>query len=297
MVDALGNPVDTKKHFYNQAFGLYALSEYYRASGAAVAKTYADELFQVITRHGYDPAYGGYFEACDRKWAPKPDGALGPGKKPCPKTMNTNLHMLEALACYTRIEPGALPVLEKMISVMLEHIISNKNRFDMFFTKDWKPLTGDVSYGHDIEGSWLLYEAAEVAGNEKLLEKARERSAAMAAEVLRNGLDLENGGLLYERAEDGGLHPPIKSWWPQAEAVVGFYNAWELTKDEKFLRAAESVFDFIGRVFVDHVNGDWHSQTDLQNNLIRLDKANAWKCPYHNGRMCFELTERGRKAI
>jgi len=286
--------LDTKKHFYNHAFGLYALSEYYRTAGAAEAKEYADKLFQLIGKHGYDAEYGGYIEACDRNWGPLSDGTLGPGKKPCVKTMNTNLHMLEALTCYARIEPGSAPVLEQMITVMTERIISDKNRFKLYFNRDWASLTGDVSYGHDIEGSWLLYEAAEVAGNPELLRKAHERSLAMAAEVLENGLDRENGGLLYERSEDGSLRP-FKSWWPQAEAVVGFYNAWELSYDDKYLRAAESVFDYIDSVFADHAHGDWHSQTDMRNNPIPLDKADAWKCPYHNGRMCFELTERGRK--
>jgi mannobiose 2-epimerase len=294
LVDARGNPLDTKKHFYNHAFGLYALSEYYRTTGVAEAKEYADKLFRLIGKFGYDPEYGGYIEARDRNWTLLSDGTLGPGKTPCAKTMNTNLHILEALTCYARIEPSSIPVLEKMITVMMERIISDKNRFQLYFTQDWKSLTGDISYGHDIEGSWLLYEAAEVAGNAGLLNKARECSQAMAAEVLENGLDLENGGLLYERAEDGSVHR-MKSWWPQAEAVVGFYNAWELSGDKKYLHAAESVFDYIDRVFVDHVNGDWHSQTDLQNNTIPLDKVDAWKCPYHNGRMCFELVERGRK--
>ena len=270
------------------------MSEYHRVSGCAEAKGYAGSLFRLISRYGYDPEYGGYIEACDRDWNPIPDGTLGPNKKPCAKTMNTNLHMLEALTCYARIEPDAIPALEKMISVMMGNIITDKNRFDLYFTHDWKPLTGEVSYGHDIEGSWLLYEAAEVAGNAGLLDAARKRSLAMAEEVFRNGIDTENGGLLYERAEDGSLNPAYKSWWPQAEAVVGFYNAWGLSRDMKYLKAAESIFEFIDNVFVDHIHGEWHSQTDLQNNVMPLDKVHAWKCPYHNGRMCFELKERSR---
>jgi mannobiose 2-epimerase len=294
LTDAHGTPLDTKKHFYNHAFGLYALSEYYRTTGVPGAKEYADKLFRLIGKFGYDAEYGGYIDACDRNWTLLSDGTLGPDKTPCAKTMNTNLHILEALTCYARIEPSSVPVLEKMITVMMERIISDKNRFQLYFTQDWKSLTGDISYGHDIEGSWLLYEAAEAAGNAELLKQARARSLAMAAEVLENGLDEENGGLLYERAEDGSVRQ-MKSWWPQAEAVVGFYNAWELSQDEKYLQAAESVFDYIDRVFADHVNGDWHSQTDLRNNTIPLDKVDAWKCPYHNGRMCFELVERSRK--
>jgi len=141
-ISADGAPVDTKKHFYNLSFGLYALSEYHRVSGCAEAKGYAGSLFRLISRYGYDPEYGGYIEACDRDWNPIPDGTLGPNKKPCAKTMNTNLHMLEALTCYARIEPAAVPALEKMISLMMEKIISDKNRFYLYFTQDWKPLTG-----------------------------------------------------------------------------------------------------------------------------------------------------------
>ena len=65
----------------------------------------------------------------------------------------------------------------------------------------------------------------------------------MAQVVFNEGLD-EDGGLLYE-GRGGKIINSDKEWWPQAEAVVGFLNAYKLSGKEHFLQAALNSWDFI----------------------------------------------------
>ena len=86
------------------------------------------------------------------------------------------------------------------------------------------------------------------------------------------------------------------SWWEQNEAVVGFLNAWEMTGEEKFLDASLHCFDFINKRFVDHEKGGWFSILDFEAEKPRNPyKCNDGICPYHNGRMSFEIIERYRR--
>ncbi|GHU51396.1 cellobiose 2-epimerase [Clostridia bacterium] len=288
-----GTPLDTKKQFYNLAFGIYGLAEYYRVTEDEKAKALAVSLFDTLEKYAYEPVYGGYTEALARDYSPLADMSLSAKDLNCPKSMNTNLHVMEAYTNLARIYEPAKEPLKNLLIVTLKKIVDEKKRFKLFFENDFTSLTKNISYGHDIEGSWLLYEAAEVLGDPEVLSLARETALTMAEEVYENGRDSIHGGLFNERDKDGDIHPQIKAWWPQAEAVVGFYNAYSLTKDEKYLAAAADILEYIDKVFVDHENGEWFNETTLDNiPLEDMPKAGFWKCPYHNGRMCLELIER-----
>lgn len=294
LTDYNGKPTDTKKQFYNQAFGIYALSERYLATGDSLALRYAISLYESMEKHGYEEGYGGYIDAKSRDWEVLLDTSLSSKDLNCAKSMNTNLHVLEAytnlLRCYDN--SGLRARLLELLKITIEKIISDEKRFRLFFNNDWTPISDEVSFGHDIEGSWLIYEAALVLGDEDIIKRAKEISLNMAYWVLENGLDSDNGGLINE---DGSK---IKAWWPQSEAVVGFYNAYELSGDEKFLSAALNMFDYIEKVFVDSENGEWHNETSLDNAPDKtLPKADMWKCPYHNSRMCFEIAERAADTV
>ncbi len=119
----------------------------------------------------------------------------------------------------------------------------------------WRPKSDSYTFGHDIEGSWLLYEAAEILEKPALSKKSCGIALEMAEVVLKEGLD-KDGGLLYE-GRGGQIINSDKEWWPQAEAVVGFLNAYQLSGKEHFLQAALNSWDFIDRYIVDHEGGEW----------------------------------------
>lgn len=295
LADYKGKPLDTKKQFYNIAFGIYALSEHYRATGDGESLRLAMALFEVTETYGRDKTAGGYIEACACDWQGLEDYRLSDKDLNSPKSMNTNLHVMEAYTNLLRAceDPRVRNALQALADVTMEKIINPAWHFDLFFDNDWRVLTpGDVSYGHDIEGSWLLYDTALALGGETLINAAKHTALAIAEETHRIALDRENGGLLSGHNAAGHIHGK-KEWWPQAEAVVGFYNAYELSGAEKFRETAAGIWELIQRSFVDTAHGDWHNELSLDNVPDpRMPKAGFWKCPYHNGRMCFQLYSR-----
>jgi mannobiose 2-epimerase len=175
---------------------------------------------------------------------------------------------------------------------MLERVLdSSTGHFHLFFDDDWTVKSDGVSVGHDIEGSWLLVEAAEALGDEALVERARAASVAMAVAVLRDGVG-RDGAVLWE-ADAAGNVGGDRHWWPQAEGLVGLLNAYQLSGDDRFLHALFSLWDFIRRYVVDRARGEWFWKVDAGGVPDPvLPKVSQWKCPYHNSRACFELLDR-----
>jgi mannobiose 2-epimerase len=290
LVDHTGKALDTRKQFYNIAFGIYALSEHYRATGDQSSLELAMNLFDVTEQYGLDPSAGGYIEACNREWRSIEDFRLSGKDLNCPKSMNTNLHVLEAYTNLVCAGGGerVRNALEALLRITLDKIVNRDWHFELFFDMNWNSLTKDISYGHDIEGSWLLYEAALAIGDENLISKVKQTALAIAEVTYNAAIDRRNGGLL-SGCDEAGNHHAKKEWWPQAEAVVGFYNAYELSGERKYFDAAESVWGYIQNYFVDSAHGEWFNELSIDNTPdINLPKAGFWKCPYHNARGCLE---------
>ncbi len=295
MVNADGTPRDARKHVYAQAFAIYALSEHFRATADAGSLQRAIDLFTLVERHAHDREHGGYEEAFSREWAPLADVRLSEEDADERKSMNTHLHVLEAYTNLYRAWPDATlkARLEELLNLFLDHVVDvDAGHVVPFFDSDWTPKSRAVSFGHDIETSWLLLEAADVVECDLLRARVKRASIAVAAAVLREANDGRHGGIYYE-ARPGGAVDTDKEWWPQAEAVVGFVNAWEETGRAEFLAAASDAWAFTRRFVVDAEGGEWRRRV-ARDGTPRPghEKAGPWKCCYHNARACLEVMER-----
>jgi mannobiose 2-epimerase len=295
-VDHLGRPLDAKKQTYAQAFAIYGFAEYYRASGDPEALDAAIRLFRLLENYCYDPVHTGYIDAFSRDWGPMEDIRLSEKDANEKKTMNTHLHVLEAYTALYRVWPDT--VLEEKLRLLVDnfttHIVDPASgHLRLFFDEQWDVKSTVVSYGHDIEASWLLSEATEVIGDEKLSEAIDGRSLAIA-KASTEGLD-DDGGLWYELA--AGSMVAEKHWWPQAEAIVGFLHAYEVGGDTDYLNHALESWAFIaGRI--KSPSGEWIWGVDGEGRAMPgQDKAGLWKCPYHNGRACIEGINRIKRIL
>ena len=322
-VDYKGEPLDTKKQFYAIAFAIYGLSEYARATGDREALEYALDLYDCIEEHAFDDEQNGYIEACTREWGKIGDMRLSELDANYPKSQNTHLHIMEAYAnllrclkemraqeqCdYVPAIGSVLPVgisvppetmvsvegaLRNIISIFIDKILNPEtNHLDLFFDMDWTRGAGHLeSYGHDIECSWLLHEAALVLGDENLLEKV-ENVVQKVAKASEKGLR-EDGSMIHEANLDTGHVDDDLHWWVQAENVVGWFNIWQHFGDEEAFKKSEKCWHYIKENLVDFDNGEWYWSRHPDGTLNTVDdKAGFWKCPYHNSRMCLEIIER-----
>ena len=294
-----GKPLDTRKQIYAQAFAIYACSEYSRASGDKEALARAVELFRLIEKYAYDKEQGGYFEAFDRDWMPLPKEARSVMGGEEPKSQNTMLHIMEAYTNLYRVWPDNL--LRRRLSELVDRMVTRvldprTQHLHLQLAADWAPRSREFSYGHDIEFSWLLHEAAEVLADPELIARVRPISVGIAKVAQAEGLDRDGG--MFNDGTPEGIKDASKEWWPQAESVVGFLNAYQLSGDAMYLQTAQRSWDFIERRIVDRENGEWFWGRDAKDRANeRQPKAGLWKCPYHNSRACLEVIERAHKLL
>ena len=326
-LDYKGNPKDTKKQFYAIGFMIYGLSEYARATGDHEALEYAIQLYECIEEHSLDKQYNGYIEACTREWGEIADMRLSELDANFPKSQNTHLHIIEPYTNLFRalkeldaienatndyglkpyvgqfttvnisVDPDIVIRLEaslrNLINIFTDKILNPQtHHLDLFFDMDWKREAGALeSYGHDIECSWLLHEAALVLGDDIVLKKV-EPIVQMVAKASEKGLN-EDGSMVHEANLDTGYIDTDRHWWVQAENVVGWINIYQYFGDEDALQKALNGWQYIKDNLIDREGGEWWWSRDPQRNINRKDdKAGFWKCPYHNSRMCLEILER-----
>jgi len=288
-ITADGKPDETFKQVYGQAFGVYALAEYYRITKEPAALDEAIAIYRKLEEHAHDGKNGGYFDALDRQWRRMNNNLLGQA----PKSQNSHIHVLEAFTNLMRVWPdaGLRARQQALFELMLTKIIDPRTHHLVLFMKDdWTPIGEDYSYGHDIELSWLVVEAAEVLGDPTSLDRAKSAALAIARVTAAEGVD-PDGGVVSE-GNARGITNGNKEWWEQAEGAVGFLNAYQLSRDPKYFAAAQHSWDFIQAKFVDRKNGDWFNLLKRDGTPLPLPKVSVWKCPYHNSRACLELVER-----
>ncbi len=322
-VDYKGQPLDTKKQFYAIGFTLYGLSEYARATGDREALDYALALYECIEEHALDPLYNGYIEAKTRDWQPIADMRLSDADANFPKSQNTHLHIIEPYtnlfrclkemmvrqSCdYVPAIGAVLPIditfpmetlarvegsLRNLIHIFTNHILNPEtHHLDLFFEMDWTRGAGHLeSYGHDIECSWLMHEAALVLGDRDVLAKV-EPIVLKVAQASEKGLR-PDGSMIHEANLSTGHADDDLHWWVQAENVVGWYNIYQHFGDKEALGRAQQCWDYIKTNLIDWEGGEWYWSRHPDGTInLDDDKAGFWKCPYHNGRMCLEIIER-----
>ena len=322
-VDYQGNPLDTKKQFYAIGFAIYGLSEYAWATGDREALEYALDLYDCIEEHAFDQEYNGYIEACTREWGVIEDMRLSELDANYPKSQNTHLHIIEPytnlLRClkelhakescdYVPVIGSVIPMgisipvetivqvessLRNLIDIFTDKILNPQtHHLDLFFENDWTRGAGHLeSYGHDIECSWLLHEAALVLGDQKVLKKV-EPIVQMVAKASEKGLR-PDGSMIHEANLDTGHVDDDLHWWVQAENVVGWLNIYQYFGDEDALEKTLRCWEYIKKNLIDYQSGEWYWSRHADGTLNTVDdKAGFWKCPYHNSRMCLEIIER-----
>ena len=295
-VDFKGNPLDAKKQIYAQAFAVYGLSEFYMSSKNEEAKQLAIQLYNHIVEHSYDTKHGGYIEALSRDWKDADDLRLSKKDANEKKSMNTHLHLLEAFTNLYRVWTNEKleERITELIFIFLNHIIDPEtHHMVLFFDEKWNKKSNIVSYGHDIEAAWLIEEAAEAIRNASLLEQVKKESVQLAT-ATTDGLD-KDGGLWYEFDLEKDDLIKQKHWWPQAEAMVGFFNAWQITNEQIFLQRSIKSWQFIRDQIQHKKYGEWVWGINEDNTVMNEDKVGIWKCPYHNSRACIELIKRIKK--
>ena len=292
-IDSKERASNARKQAYAQGFGIYGLSEYYSAFGDTRALELALSLYRILEDEFHEPKFGGYLEALDRDWSEIEDQRLSDKDANVPKSMNTHLHILESYSNLYRVDPSTEQKgrLVSITNLFLDRIINPETgHFDLFFAKNWSRLSAIHSYGHDIEGAWLLREAAELIDDPELTPKVEHASERLVKITLAEGADAD--GSLFNELEDGVLDTD-KHWWPQAEAMVGYLDAFEISGNPKYLVECLKVWSFIKEKLIDREKGEWFWRVNKDSKAIETeDKAGFWKCPYHNSRALMETMRR-----
>jgi len=292
-VDSKGKMLDGKKQIYGLAFCIYGLVEYYKLTGNETALALAKKIFQKIELYSHDTINGGYTEALTRNWKPIEDLRLSEKDNNEKKTMNTHLHIIEAYTNLYTVWPEIFlrEKITNLLAIFEKHFLDKSNyHFKLFFTEEWESKSRLQSFGHDIEASWLLYQCAEISGNEMCIDKFRKIVLPVAA-AAATALD-SDGGMWYEHDPANGLLVKEKHSWPQAEAMIGFFNAYQLSGDEKYLWLSIDSWQFVKKHIKDNANGEWFWGVEEDYTIMQKDKAGFWKCPYHNVRACIEISKR-----
>lgn len=293
-LDAQGNPINTKKQVYAQAFTIYALTAYYQLTQDEQALAQALACFELLESKTIDREREGYLEAFTREWGVIEDVRLSDKDLNFPKSQNTHLHILEAYTTLNKIHPTSeiAAALRYNIELFDKYMIDKDTyHLRMFLDNDWKDHSPGFTYGHDVEASWLIAKALESLGDDAYTEALMPTLIKITEVTLTEGMGANHYVIdAYDFASK--MHLPDIVWWVQAEALVGFLFAYSETKETKYLSAAETIWEFIKKFQVDKKNGEWFWLANIDNVQTNVYyKVGFWKCPYHNGRAMMEAAK------
>ena len=299
-VDPFGNATKRNKHLYGQSFGLFAVAEYALASRRKDVLEFAMRHFELLEKRSHDPVHGGYVEYFLADWATPPvnEPIYMAGSATGMKLMNTHLHLMEAMTTLYQASKSAVvrDRLVELLSIETNAVVRKpysacSDKFD----RDWSPrLEGEfarVSYGHDVENIWLVTEASRAAGLS--ISPYVDLFAANFAYCRKYGFDEVHGGFYASGEFNQPASDLTKSWWVQAEALVGALTMYQITSRTEYFEVFRRTWDFCDKFQIDWKNGDWNAKVDPAGKP-EGDKAQPWKAAYHNGRAMIECITRLR---
>lgn len=312
LVTKEGEPVLQKgqeKTAYGNAFAIYGLAEYYRASGNEEALELAKDAFYWLEKMAHDPEHKGYFNTLEIDGTPIKRTSEWPSTSDVGyKDQNSSIHLLEAFTTLYEVWPDELlrERLEELLILIRDTITTDKGHMNLFFEPDWTPVSfkdktkeeikrhyylDHVSFGHDVETAYLMLEASHALGLENdsvTLQKGKK----MVDHSLSTGWDQEVGGFY-----DGGYYFPDekgisivnskKNWWAQAEGLNTLFIMSQLfPEDERnYRRYFEEQWGYIQTYIMDDEYGGWYEWGLDQTPEAKDDlKGHIWKAAYHNFR-------------
>lgn len=295
-----GQRKDPRKHAYLNAFALYGLVAWHRASGDPAALQAAQNLFSVFESHMHDDRHGGYHEFFHADWRPVTDriesgyvGAIGT------KTYNTHLHLLESFAALYRAWPDerVRRRLAELLYINTTTVAHPQWRCNIDgWHPEWRmvdePRNLRASYGHDVECVWLALDAARALGLSDAL--LRNWAQALWSYDLEFGYDARHGGFFYTGPLGKQADDRRKEWWVQAEALVSALEMYRLTGDAKYYDVFRQTLDFVEKYQVAAEGSWWATRAEDGAPAANRSRTSMWQGAYHNGRamiLCARLLE------
>jgi mannobiose 2-epimerase len=278
---------------YAQSFGIYAFAELYRATRDPEALQAAKDLYAFVETRAFDAVNQGYVEGRATDWYSEDELRIDPVVGSVTFSMNTHLHLVEA---YTNLylawpDKGLRNALERAVRIMVDRVLDRESgHFGLHFDAHWRTTSRGASPGHDIEGGWLIVDAAEALGNQALLDEIWPLALKLAQVTLEEGIDIDDG-VMQEAGHSAELSPS-KDWWPQAEAMIGFLNAYQKCGFPRYLQASLASWNYIQKHIIDRTHGEWFWGVTADGTPLDREKTGPWKGPYHNARACMEVMRR-----
>ncbi len=306
-----GRPRNPSKLVYGHSFAIYALSEYTMAGGDGRGLEMAEETHRVLQHFAADPERGGFREFFERDWSPKKPGVYGGDRK----SFDVHMHLMEA---YTNLYEASgtvryAEITEELIQLILDKILHPVHRTGIAqFTLDWQPLRAiifkdvwgsdrdaddpegrpldNTSYGHNIEFAWLFRHALKMLGKDETAYADTFRK--IFDHTADYGVDWERGGLYCEGPHAGPARERNKEFWQQAEALVGFLDAYDMFREKRYLDAYTNIHRFVMDHVINHRVGEWYPLLDENNNILWRYMGHAWKISYHTVRSMIQTEKR-----
>lgn len=291
-LDARGRILDGHKYLYGLSYVVYGLAEYGLMTRSRKVLGLALSAFRQLDAVGHDRVRGGYLEAFRRNWTRELGHyPIGPATQ---RSANTHLHLLEAYTLLLRAtcDPLVRDRLAELRALFLTRFANHAGYTHEFMTADWRPVTFESSYGHDVELGWLLQEATIALGEPADDPPTVRVAVEQIDHALKYGYDRAHGGF-YERGPAlGQATKRSMNWWSQAEGLIGLLAVYATTGDPAYFRRFEQTARFVFARFADPEYGEWYGYLDAAGRVTRTMKVTPWKCPYHNGRACLEIMRR-----
>ncbi|MBO9681127.1 MAG: AGE family epimerase/isomerase [Flavisolibacter sp.] len=312
------NP-QSPKEAYGNAFAIYALAAYYKASKDTGALALARKAFLWLEEHSHDPGYKGYFQHLEMDGTPvKRTASIPPTSDLGYKDQNSSIHLLEAFTELYSVwkDPLLRERLQEMLFLIRDKIVTPKGYMMLFFKRDWTPISfrdstkefilqhknlNHVSFGHDVEIAYLMLEASHVLG---LKNDTRTLSVAkrLIDHSLQNGWDNELGGFYdegyyFKDSSKITIIKDSKNWWAQAEGLNTLLLMADKFPDDKmrYYDHFKKQWSYIQTYIIDHTYGDWYEEgLDKEPQRKTALKGHIWKATYHQSRALLNCIERLR---